>query len=55
MISNEKIAKNKVVELIGIYNFGFDYFFIRVRLSNLKFEFQNMRIYKEFWTVNGSK
>jgi hypothetical protein len=32
MISNENDVNNKVVELIDIYNFGFDHFSIRVHL-----------------------
>ena len=42
MILNEKVVNNKVVELIETYNFDFGYFFIRIRLGNFKYEFQNL-------------
>ena len=42
MISNEKVINNKVVELIETYNFGPGHFFVRIRLGNFKFEFQNL-------------
>ena len=43
MISNENVINNKVVEIIKIYNFYFDHFFVQLCLNNSKFEFQNMR------------
>ncbi len=43
MISNGKVTKTKVVELIEVQNFYFGYFSIRLYLNNLKFEIQGLR------------
>ena len=43
MISNGKVTKTKVVELIEVQNFYFGYFSIRLYLNNLKFEIQSLK------------
>jgi hypothetical protein len=52
MILNEKDVNNKGVELIETYNFGFGHFFIRIRLGNFKFEFQNLINSNRIWKIS---
>ena len=42
-ISNENVFNYKVVDLVGIYNFYIDYFFIRDHFKVLKFQISNLK------------